>query len=62
MAAGWERVPRGAELNFLVAEIGRDEMVWSGHDEIWCGRLWPERFVHAARAAAWTSPGAGGSR
>ncbi|KAG0531237.1 hypothetical protein BDA96_04G006500 [Sorghum bicolor] len=37
---GGYKVPRGAEVNFLVAEIGRDETVWTAARE-----FRPDRFV-----------------
>uniref|UniRef100_A0ACD5ZTG0 Uncharacterized protein n=1 Tax=Avena sativa TaxID=4498 RepID=A0ACD5ZTG0_AVESA len=40
---GGYTVPKGAEVNFLVAEMGRDETVWTA-----AGEYRPERFLEGA--------------
>jgi cytochrome P450 len=54
---GGYRVPSGAEVNFLIAEFGRDGAAWTAPLEFRRGGSWT-----AARATTWTSPGAGRSR
>ncbi|KAL5196439.1 hypothetical protein ABZP36_008378 [Zizania latifolia] len=53
---GGYKVPKGTELNFLLAEFGRDEAVWTAVRE-----FRPERFLHwrVGRGTTWTLWGSG---